>query len=188
LPATALEQDLGDAANPPASGRCVTSMAAGGRAGVPLRDSHLDVRQARDIATGRAHKVGVVIGLVATTSPLGLKPPDVVAQVHAGRQAGLGKLDEVSVDRGAIEAERMKSLGDVGMRERPGSLLEMPKHGHPSGRTPKPSLANKGPHGLVIQGFGTADHPCNLRDTGAKPQGQSGRAEWDWAAPKKAKN
>ncbi len=95
----------------------------------------------------------MVIGFVAAAGQLCFKSPDVITELHAGREAGFGKLDEIPIDRGTIKAKRMKRLGDVGMRDWTGSFLEMPKHRHTSGRTPKPSLAYTGTDSLIIERF-----------------------------------
>lgn len=57
----------------------------------------------------------MVIPVSCLRMPPHLESPDVVAQIHPRRQLRLGELDEVAVDRGAIEAAVGQRLGNIGV-------------------------------------------------------------------------
>lgn len=89
----------------------------------------------------------MLIVVMAAAACRGFEPPDPIAQFDAGHEFRLGKLRQISIDRGPIEAEFVESFADLSMRPRAGGPLEMPEHGHSGGGTPQ---------------AGTADSPAQL--------------------------
>jgi hypothetical protein len=82
-----------------------------------------DVGQAVDLAAGVADEVGVGPAVIAAL-PLELEAPDVIAQVAASHQTGLGEVNQVAVEGSPIEPARLESRAQLGVADRGASALE----------------------------------------------------------------
>jgi len=71
-----------------------------------------------------------------------LEPPDVVAQIRTRGETGLGQVDQIAVDRRAVESLWCQVVDDVRVRHRGARLLEPPQHGEPRPRAAQPDGVN----------------------------------------------
>ncbi len=141
-----------------------------------VRDGDLHIVQTGDLPTLNADEMRMVIPVPCLRMPPHLESPDVVSEIHPCRQLRLGELDEVAVDRGAIEAAVGQCLGHIGVGDRTRQGKEMLKHRHTGGGTTQPRLPNRGFDGVVRPRL-TWDHPLSLHDGGGRKHVDDGRQE-----------
>ena len=89
-----------------------------------------------DRATGGADKMRMGRGLVA--GGLGLKPPDVVAEIHATRQPRLGQIGQVAKQRGAVPQGFIEQAANVCVRQRRRAAVQGAEHGDTRWCGPQP--------------------------------------------------
>ena len=75
------------------------------------------VGQTRDIAAVGADEVGVGLRVRGAFTAK-LESPDVIADVGSGHETGLGEIDEVAIDGGAVEAFAVELFVDFGVAHR----------------------------------------------------------------------
>lgn len=127
-PAVPPEEDLSDIAD-------AGAFRAGGG-----RDVHFHVGQAGDFAAIDAHEVRVLV-VVVVTGAAELEPPDMIPQLRAGEQAGLGHVDEIAIGGRPIEAHRLQDVGQVGMGQRGLRLAEVLEYRDAGGGTAESGVA-----------------------------------------------
>src|SRR5262245_2006820 len=71
-----------------------------------------------------------------------LEPPDVVAQVRTGGETGLGQVDQIAVDRRAVESLWCQVVDDVRVRHRGARRPEPRQAGEPRPRAAQPDGVN----------------------------------------------
>jgi hypothetical protein len=86
-------------------------------------EAHHSIRQARHFAAAGAEKVRMphasrsVLGAMVLLAPSDLEAPDVVAEVRSREQPCVGEVDQIAVNRGAVEAEFGQALIDLSVAE-----------------------------------------------------------------------
>ena len=102
------------------------------------RDHHCHIRKARHFPTARAEKMGVALLVPSSGIPLTeLKPPDMIAQLHSGKDAGLAQFDQIAVDRRPVKPTVVEGICHFRMRLRTTMLDEMLKHRQPGRGAPQ---------------------------------------------------
>ena len=110
--------------------------ASGDRAGhsVGGHEAHRSAWEARDTATGDAQEVGMLAPVPVVAAP-DRKAPDVIAEVAARHQLRLDQIDEIAVDRGAIEPEQRQLLRNLTMAQRRDRSFEELENGDARSRS-----------------------------------------------------
>jgi hypothetical protein len=103
-----------------------------------------------------------------------LEAPDVIAQIAARDQTGLGQVDEVTIDRRSIEAQGGYFSRNLAMAEGACRTLEELEYRNPSGRFPETRAAQK--EGVLALPASRRSHeprfgpaPCHSLDFTAMP-------------------
>lgn len=166
--AAALEQHFGDGAD----GRPTSRVAPPGCSGRRCRrrgDRHPHIVEARHLAAGGAQEVRVTAVVAAVSvMPADLESPDVITNLDAIEQPGLGQLREVSVDRGAVEAPARQGREHVRVSPGPLGRLEVLEHGQSGRRAPQAGSANSRSAGLSV-GSSWTRHGVSLPGAGPIP-------------------